>query len=127
MTDKTSWLAPERVVEIMLPEVIDNAFIDAVDPEVNAMLEMASQPVHILVDTRHIKKYPSAQTSMKLSYYKHPRMGVLVMIGLTANPVLRFLGSLVARGAGIKIKDFSTRDEALAYLKAMEQIEQQDL
>lgn len=120
MTYSISWLTPGRVVDVVLPEVSDDAALAKFDLDVNAMLDTITESAHVLIDVRSIKTYPSAQASMKMTYYKHPHLGRVLVIGLTSNPILRFLASLVARGAGLQIRDFSTREEALSYLATIE-------
>jgi hypothetical protein len=122
MTYKIAWLVPDRVIDVMLPEECTDSAIAQFDADLMIMLDAASQPVHVLVDVRSMKVYPSAQASMKMSYYKHPKLKRIFVIGLTSNPIIRFLGSLVARGAGIQLRDFVSREEALAYLAAVEKI-----
>jgi hypothetical protein len=41
---------------------------------------------------------------------------------MTSNPILRFLGSLIGRGIGLQIKDFTTMEEARAYLATVEKM-----
>lgn len=116
-----SWLVPNRVIEMVLPSnANDDAVLAALDAEINVMLDTASQPVHVMLDVRTMKEYPSASTAMKMKYYKHPKLAQLIIIGLTANPVLRFLGGLVGKGVGIQMRDFGSREEALAYLASLE-------
>lgn len=124
MTYKLSWLVPGRVIEMLLSELPNNeALLKAMDTEVKAMLDTASQPVNILIDLRSMKEYPSPSIAMKMTYYQHQNTNRLIVIGMTANPILRFLGGLVAHGVGIQIKDFATREQALAYLGTLEQTE----
>jgi hypothetical protein len=120
MTYSIGWLTPGRVIDVVLPDVCDDAALAKFDLDVNEMLNTVSEPVHVLVDVRSIKTYPSAQTSIKMTYYKNPQLGRLLVIGLTSNPILRFLAGLITRGVGIQLRDFSTREEALSYLATIE-------
>ena len=121
MSYKLSWLVPGRVIELTLPVLSnDDALMQAVDVEMKVMLDSASQPVSILIDLRSMKEYPSASAAMKMTYYKHPNTERLIVVGMASNPILRFLGGLVGRGVGIQIKDFTTREEAQAYLTSLE-------
>jgi hypothetical protein len=121
MSYKLSWFIPGRVIDMVLPvHSNDEALMQALDAEMIGMLDIASQPVNILIDLRTMKEFPSASVAMKMRYYKHQNTGRLIVIGMTANPMLRFLGGLVGRGVGIQIKDFGTREEALAYLETVE-------
>jgi hypothetical protein len=122
MTYKLSWLVPGRLIELTPPDIYSDETIQNLDIDMKALFDTASQPVHILIDAGAMKTYPSALESMKLTYYRHPRMGRLLVVGLTKNPLLRFLGSVVGRGVGIQIKDFATREEALAYFESVEQM-----
>ena len=120
MTYKIDWFTPNHVIEAVLPENADDAFILKLDNDLNTMLDTASQPVHIIMDTRGVKSYPSAPMAMKVKYYKHARLGRLVLLGLPSNPVVRFLSTLVGKTVGIQIKGFATREEAHAYLASVE-------
>jgi len=121
MSYKLSWYIPDRVIDMALPALSnDEAMMQALDAEMIVMLDTASQPVNILIDLRTMQEYPSASVAMKLKYYKHQNTGRLIVIGMTANPMLRFLGGLVGRGVGIQIKDFGSREEAIAYLGTVE-------
>ena len=121
MSYKLSWLVPGRVIELTLPVLSnDDALMQSLDTEMKVMLDTASQPVSILVDLRSMKEYPSASAAMKMTYYKHPNTERLIVVGMGSNPILRFLGGLVGRGIGIQIKDFTTREEAQAYLTSVE-------
>lgn len=122
MSYKLSWYIPGRVIDMALPALSnDEALMLALDDEMNAMLDTASQPVSIIIDVRTMQEFPLASVAMKLKYYKHQNTSRLIVIGLSTNPILRFLGSLVGRGVGIQIKDFGSREEAIAYLGTLEQ------
>src|SRR5262245_32944745 len=113
------WLIPERVIEVVLPPVCDEAFMKAVDVDLNTMLQSTSQSVSVLYDTRGVEKNPSAQSAFNMSYYKQPNLVRILTIGMTSNPILRFLGSLVGRGMGLQVKDFSTMEEARLWLASV--------
>lgn len=122
MTYTIDWLVPGRVLEaVIVEEVSEQALLDS-DHVINEMLDTASQPVHFLIDVRQMKTHPSAQTTFKLTYYKHRNMGHFLIIGFSMNPMLRFLNTLVGRAVGFKVKDFKTRDEAIAYLTTIEKV-----
>jgi hypothetical protein len=121
MPYKLSWFIPGRVIDMTLPEIAtDGSVFEALDTEINAMLDSGTAPVHVMIDLRLMKEYPSASIAMKMKYYKHPKIGRLVIIGLSANPMLRFLGGLVGRGVGIQLKDVGSREEAEAYIASLE-------
>jgi hypothetical protein len=121
MPYKLSWFIPGRVIDMTLPEIAtDGSVFEALDTEINAMLDSGTAPVHVMIDVRTMKEFPSATIAMKMKYYKHPKVGRLVIIGLSTNPMLRFLAGLVGRGVGVQIKDMSTREEAEAYIATLE-------
>lgn len=122
MAYSIEWFVPGRVIEVTLSEIASDEVILALDNDLTAAMDTALQPVHIIVDPQNMKVYPSAQTAMKLKYYKHPNMGRLIVIGLMANPIIRFLGTLIGRTTGLRMKDCSSREEAHAYLKSIEKI-----
>ena len=122
MTYQISWLVPERVIELVVPEVFSGGVERAVDADMNALLATTTNTVHILCDLRGIKQFPSATESMNTTYYRRANMGTFLTIGMTSNPVMRFLSSLVARGFGVRFKDFNSREEALAYLASVEHL-----
>jgi hypothetical protein len=119
MAYKIDWLIAERVIEILLPPVCDNAFLKTFDADLNAMLSTSSQPVVILYDLREVRQSPSVQTAFNLTYYKQPNLARILTVGMARNPILRFLCDRVKR-SGIEVKDFSTMEEAHAYLAALE-------
>jgi hypothetical protein len=122
MEYKIGWLVPERVIEVLLPRVCDDAFMKAIDVDLNAMLRTTSQSVSVLYDVREVQKSPSAQSAFNMTYYKQRNLARILTIGLTSNPILRFLGSLIGRGIGIQVKDFTTMEEVRVYLASIEKI-----
>jgi hypothetical protein len=116
------WLIPERVIEVVLPAICDNVALKALDADLNAMLPTASQPVVVLYDLRGVQQSPSVQAAFNLTYYKQPTLARILTIGMTKNPILRFIGSVIGRGINVQIKDFATLEEAHAYLASIEKI-----
>jgi hypothetical protein len=119
MTYKISWLIPDRVLAVTLPETCDSKTMFALDSEVISLLSSASHTIHVVVDLRPMRNYPAFDTSRKMKYFKHARMGELIVIGMTLNPGLRFLGRLFGKTVGIDFRDFPTPEEAHEYVYAM--------
>ena len=122
MKHKIAWLIPDRVIEVVLPETCDHPAMMALDSEVISMLSTASHSIHVVVDLRPMRYYPTFDTSRKMRYFKHARMGQLIVIGMTSNPALRFMGRMFGKTVGIDVHDFPSAEEAHAYVHAMEKI-----
>jgi hypothetical protein len=123
MSYELTWVVPERVIEMAFLESFDEDSAQAFEHDINAMLDKGRRPVHIMIDMRSMdKETTSIGGSMKRSYYRHPNMGSFIIIGLNKKPVLRFISTLVARGAGIQFKNFDSREQALAYLASVEHL-----
>lgn len=121
MMHNVSWLIPDRVLSVVLPENCTSSAMTTLDSEVIALLDRAPHAIHVVVDLRPMKEYPTFDTSRKMKYFKHARMGELIVIGMTLNPALRFLGRLFGKSVGIDVRDFPTPEEAHAYVNAMRQ------
>jgi hypothetical protein len=121
MNYEVSWLIPDHVLSVILPETCTSTNMQALDADVISVLDAASHTIHVLVDLRPMKNYPSFDTSRKMKYFKHARMGELIVIGMTLSPALSFLGRLFGKSVGINFKDFPTPEDAQAYVYAMSQ------
>jgi hypothetical protein len=115
-----SWLVPGRAISIVLPIVCDDNFVNDFDTRVLAILDAAAEPIHLFVDVREVRTYPSTQSMFHLTYLKHPKMGRLITIGATNNPIARFLARLFSGAMKVQLRDFSTMEEARAYLLSVE-------
>lgn len=123
MSYELIWVVPGRVIEMVFQESFNDDSSETFDADMNALLDTATQPVHIMIDMRAMhQNVPSIGGSMKRSYYKHPNVGSFLVIGLNTKPVLRFISTLVARAAGIQFKNFASREQALAYLASVEHL-----
>ena len=120
MSDAFEWIVPNQIMRVVLPEIFDDAKAQEHEVIITSYLDKATHPFHIITDTRAVKVNPSLKVSTGLKYLKHPNMGRILTIGVTGNPLTRFLLSIFTRAVGTPVKDFSSEDEALAYLAAIE-------
>lgn len=122
MSSTMNWLIPDQVLEVTMPQNTTDEFILGFDAEMIALLDSASHPIHLIVDLHSMKVYPTISIIMNLKYYNHPKLGRLIMLGLTTNPIVRFITNLVNHGNDANLKAFATLEEAMAYLMAVEHI-----
>jgi hypothetical protein len=122
MEYKVSWMVPQRVIEAILPDTCDEKFLRAFDTDLLKMLNTGTKPVHLFIDVRAVSSYPPTNAVLNVKFVRHSDVGRVVTVGATRNPITRFLASMIARSAGIQLKDLSTPDEALAYLRSMENL-----
>jgi hypothetical protein len=116
------WLVEDMVCKVVLPEDFNDAALKEYDDMLVEVLDRMPHKIHLVADLRGVKNTASLNQARKLKHPRHPNMGRVLMIGLQANPIARFLASLVAQAAGVLYKSFTTYEEVVEYLEKMEGI-----
>lgn len=114
-----SWLIPDRVIQVLPPTLGADDLMKDFDDDMMRRLDAAAEPIHILVDVRHVQVHPSTQAFINLRYFKHPNLGRLIMLGMSEKPLLRFMMSLATKGLQLSVVGFTTPEEVQTYLETL--------
>ena len=117
------WLVPDLVCKVVLPADFKDAVLEEYDQMLVEILDKMTHKIHLIADLSAVKNSASMNQARKLKHPRHPNMGRVLMIGMQANTIVRFIASLVAQAAGVSYKSFGTYQEVLAYLEQMEGIQ----
>jgi hypothetical protein len=122
MPFSSEWLVEGSLCYVTLSGQLTAEDMRQYDDQVCRYLETAPEKMHFIADLRHLTSLPPLGSMVGLKHLSHPRLGRGLTVGLTSNPVGRFLVSMGAQIVGVKQKDFNTLEEARSYLHQMEGI-----
>ena len=119
-----SWEVPERVGYFDLGEVY--SLEDASDLKVQMLelLERSTMPLHIMFDICTLKHFPmrmNAETWEMAEWMRHPKLGWLIIINSSTNPMAHFLVSAVGKAVGVKTRFVKSREDAHTTVIRMDQ------
>lgn len=115
-----NWVIEGQLLHVVFPAHLEASVLRDYDEIMVQKLHAASKKVHFIADLSTIKTLPHLSVMVGLRHPYHPRLGYGLTVGLTRNPVGRFLISMGAQVMGVHQRDFNTFDEARAYLYHME-------
>lgn len=110
------WLADKRACFVTLPDIFDDDELRNHETVMVNWLDEGEENKYIIADVSAMKKVPSLKQAMMLKHMRHTRLTQGVTVGLSLNPVARFVVSLVTQASGLQHKNFNTREEAVAYV-----------
>jgi hypothetical protein len=117
-----NWITEGQLLHVVFPTHLESSTLREYDLLMVQKLEAASCKVHFIADLSVIKTMPGLSVMVGLRHPYHHRLGYGLTVGLTRNPVGRFLISMGAQVMGVHQRDFNTFNEARAYLRQMEGI-----
>jgi hypothetical protein len=120
MAIQINWLVEGSVCLMHVPASVNMTDVRAYDADLMARLNAASHKLHLIVDVRSLKSLPPVPQLVRLQHPGHPNLGHNLTIGLSNNPVVRFVITMGAQLVGIQHKDFKTLEEARQFLYEME-------
>jgi hypothetical protein len=116
MAITVDWLVKGRVCYITLPSVVDDEALQNHEIAMSHWLDQAEDNVYVIADVSAMKKVLSLKQIIILKHMRHPRLTHAMTVGLSLNPMARFVVPLVAQTVGLQYKDFATREEARTYI-----------
>jgi hypothetical protein len=122
MPYRFEWYVEGRVI---LEEAYGDVTIDELirfNAEVTQLIvEKGIAPVHVIVDLTKVEKYPpSLREVLGTMRQKHPeKVGWMLIV--TENPVLRFVASTIFQLARLKLRTFTTLQQAKGFLAEMDE------
>ena len=116
MPFEITWYEKDRIVNA---RAVGNLSLEEIDAANRRIIELVNQglsPVHLFIDVGSVGKVPTNLNQMKKSMeiLNNPKMGWAILIG--ANPVARFLASVISQVMKIRFSIVSTMEEALTFL-----------
>lgn len=79
-------------------------------------LDAAAHPVQLIINMPATDKHPPAKDVTSLKFQEHPRLDSIILVGLSLNPIARFMMTIVSKVRRVQVKSFNTLNEALAYV-----------
>lgn len=116
------WLIEGQLLHVIFPAVLDAAIMRDYDAQLMQQLDAITNKLHFIADLSSVKTLPPLNILTSLKHPYHGRLGQGLTVGLTRNPVGRFLISMGSQLAGVHHRDFNTFNEARSYLQEMEGI-----
>jgi hypothetical protein len=117
-----NWVVEGQLLHVVFPAHLESAVLREYDDLMVQKLEAATCKVHFIADLNVIRTLPGLSVMVGLRHPYHHRLGYGLTVGLTRNPVGRFLISMGAQVMGVHQRDFDTFNEARSYLRQMEGI-----
>lgn len=122
MAYELNWLVENKVIEIGIHGEIELDTIEAMSKEILDYIEMSDMPlVHVMIDdedvTTSIKQIKGVVNVGKAM--NHPRFGWLIIYG-SSNKMFQFMSYLISQISKVRFRRFSTRAEALEFLRTVD-------
>ena len=117
------WEVPDRVGYFDLGEVYSLEDANHLKVQMLEMLEHSTLPLHIMFDISTLKHFPmrmNADIWAMAEWMRHPKLGWLIVISKTTNPMANFMVSAVGKAVGVKTRFVKLREEALESLIRMD-------
>ena len=113
------WLIEKRVRLLTLPNHFTTEAFQTFDDETCLMMDTLSHPfLHVIMDVQGLETFPPLNICIKIRSIRHERMGWLLSVGATLNPLIRFFLSTAVTAARIRYKNFDSVHEAISFLQA---------
>ena len=87
------WLADKRACFVTLPDIFDDDELRNHETVMVNWLDEGEENKYIIADVSAMKKVPSLKQAMMLKHMRHTRLTQGVTVGLSLNPVARFVVS----------------------------------
>jgi hypothetical protein len=117
-----NWLVEGQLFHVVFPAALDTEIMRDYDSRLLQELGTAQNKLHFIADLSGVKVLPPVNVLVSLRHPYHQQLGRGLTVGLTRNPVARFLIAMGTQLAGVNHRDFNTFNEARAYLNNMEGI-----
>jgi hypothetical protein len=116
MPFEITWYEKGRIVNARAVGNLSLEEIDGANRQIIEHVNQGQSPVHLFIDVTAVGKVPTNLNQMKKSMdvLNNPNLGWAVLVG--ANPVARFLASVISQVMKIRFTIVSTMDEALSFL-----------
>jgi hypothetical protein len=122
MAFQNRWLVEDRVVLVEFSGDITLDELMANDADMLRYVNSGTPPVHIICKLQGAKRFPTNISNISRSakqYLTSPNIGWFLIVGVD-NPLLTFIGSIVAQVSQLKFKQAADLDEALQVLGRMD-------
>ncbi len=114
------WKMHNRIAYIMVSGTSDSVSIQNVDTELERVMNLATQAVHLIVDIHLMDQFPSLNNIIRSPYLRHMRRGWIVVIGLSEKPLFRILVNSFVNGLRSSARYADSLAEALALLQTLD-------
>jgi hypothetical protein len=116
-----SWIVEHHLLLVTMPEMLTSDTLQDCDAELYQLLNSSSSSfLHLLIDARSLRVYPSLSDFMSLKSLNHANLGWFLTVGVNKQPLLRFLLTNVMNSARVRYLDFDTMDEAYAFARTID-------
>lgn len=122
MAIEMKWLIERKIFHVAFPDVLTADMMRNYDAQLLQQLETTTNKLHFIADLSCVKTLPPLNVLVSLRHPYHQQLGQGLTVGLTRNPVARFLIAMGTQIAGVHHRDFDTFNEAWAYLQQMKEV-----
>lgn len=120
-TIQRSWIVQDHLMLITMPEILTATELQDNDSEIwNVLDESPSSFIHLVVDMRPLRVYPSLADYMGQKSLKHPHLGWTMTIGVADQPLLRFFQTTILTSARVRYRDFESMSDALGFARTID-------
>lgn len=117
------WLYKDRIVLQQFHGILTTEDITQMVDSSEKMVDQGTAPVHTLVDSMYLVKYPTNLATMRraISTTPNTKLGWVILVQQN-NPLLKFLGSMLAQLAvkNVRLRIFDNHVQALEFLVSMD-------
>jgi hypothetical protein len=122
MPYEISWHLEKRVLMVKLFGVLIEQESNEVSEINTRHLQEGIAPVHIIVDTNGLEKFPVnlRQNSQYMAYLSSPSLGWVIVLGLSNNMLARFAVTVISQVVKFRLAQRTTVADALSYLESQD-------
>ena len=122
MPYQISWQVEKRVLMVKLFGVLIEQESNEVGEINTRYLQEGIAPVHIIVDTNDLEKFPVnlRQNAQYMAYLSSPSLGWVIVLGLSKNMLARFAVTVISQVVHFKLAQRTTVADALSYLQGQD-------
>jgi hypothetical protein len=116
------WLLPDHVALVACHGNLSLSDMQSADEWLKRSIDRSkAERVHVIADATNLGvQYPSLHVQMQNKALRHARLGWILTIQATGDPMRRFYLHMITIAAGKQYRDFHTLTHALSFLNQSE-------
>lgn len=114
------WFVDKRVRLLTAIGHLELPTVKVFDETTRLMYDAATQPVHVILDVRHLRTVPPISELLKMSTLWHKRQDFVATVGAMRQPMMRLLFTTLLHVGRLNYRDVDTVEEAKRLVMAYE-------
>ena len=110
------WKSQKRIAYVVSSGIPDTIEMQNAADTLLQVMRGTTAAVHLIWDVRSLDQFPSLIDCIRSPYVKHPRHGIVIVVGLSDKPLFRILVNSLSRVIHLSIKTAESLEDGLALL-----------